>query len=109
MYAIRSYYVKIESPKGGDGCRRLTLKNIVIDGDSSVFHSMNRNKESYAANLKDEEDIRRVKKLIEKADVMISNFRPGIMEKLGLDYEKVKTINPKIVYARITGYGNEVV
>ncbi len=99
--------IKIESPKGGDGCRRLTLKNIVIDGDSSVFHSMNRNKESYAANLKDEEDIRRVKKLIEKADVMISNFRPGIMEKLGLDYEKVKAINPKIVYARITGYGNE--
>lgn len=98
--------IKIESPRG-DGSRKLTLKNIVIDGDSSVFHSMNRGKESYTANLKEPDDLTKVKKLIEIADVMICNFRPGIMEKLGLDYETVKAINPKMVYASITGYGNE--
>lgn len=99
--------IKIESPKGGDGSRRLTLKNILIDGDSSVFHSMNRSKESYTANLKDEHDKKKIIKLIENADVMICNFRPGIMEKLGLDYESVKAINKEIVYATITGYGSE--
>lgn len=99
--------IKIESPKGGDGSRRLTLKNILIDGDSSVFHSMNRNKESYIANLKDENDLNKVKKLIEKADIMICNFRPGIMEKLHLGYEQVKQLNPKMIYAAITGYGSE--
>ncbi len=97
--------IKVESPKGGDNSRRLTLCNLVIDGDSTVFHSMNRNKESYAANLKDAVDLERVKKLIEKADVMLHNFRPGVMERLGLDYATVKAINPRIVYASITGYG----
>lgn len=96
--------IKIEGPRG-DGSRKLTLKNIVIDGDSSVFHSMNRGKESYTANLKDPEDMAKVKKLIAKSDVMISNFRPGIMERLGLDYETVKAINGGMVYASITGYG----
>lgn len=99
--------IKIESPRGGDGSRRLTLKNIVIDGDSSVFHSMNRNKESYCADLKEEKDLVCVKKLIEQADVMVSNFRPGVMAKFGLDYENVKDINPKIVYASITGFGSD--
>ncbi len=99
--------IKIENIKGGDGCRRLTLKNIVIDGDSSVFHSMNRNKESYAANLKDPAELERVKQIIKKADVMICNFRPGIMAKLGLSYEEVKAINPGIIYTDITGYGSD--
>jgi len=99
--------IKVENKKGGDGSRRLTLKNIIIDGDSSVFHSMNRGKESYAANLKDPEDFEKVNKLIEKADVMICNFRPGVMEKLGLGYEEVKKINSNIIYASITGYGKD--
>ncbi len=98
--------IKIEGPRG-DGSRKLTLKNIIIDGDSSVFHSMNRGKESYTANLKDENDLIKVKKLIAKADVMISNFRPGIMERLGLGYDVVKEINPRMIYASITGYGTE--
>lgn len=99
--------IKVESPRGGDGSRRLTLKNILIDGDSSVFHSMNRNKESYTANLKDEVDLGKVRKLIQQADVMICNFRPGVMEKLGLSYEQVEALNPGIVYATITGYGSD--
>ena len=97
--------IKIESPKGGDNSRRLTLCNLIVDGDSTVFHSMNRNKESYTANLKDPEDLARVKKLIEKSDVMLHNFRPGVMDRLGLNYETVKAINPRMVYASITGYG----
>lgn len=98
--------IKIESPRG-DGSRQLTLKNIMIDGDSSVFHSMNGSKESYVANLKDPDDLSCVLKLIEEADIMINNFRPGVMEKLGLSYDKVKGINPEIIYTAISGYGSE--
>src|SRR5205823_2910937 len=78
-----------------------------LDGDSTLFHSINRNKESFAANLKDARELDHVRKLILKADVMIQNFRPGVMEKLGLDYESVRKINPRLVYASITGYGSE--
>ncbi|MDC7235622.1 MAG: CaiB/BaiF CoA-transferase family protein [Spirochaetales bacterium] len=99
--------IKIERPGSGDNSRRLILSNLLIDGDSSVFHSMNRNKESYAANLKDTDDLRKVKELIKKADVMIENFRPGIMEKIGLGYEEVKKLNPGIIYTSVTGYGAE--
>src|SRR5205823_10118697 len=78
-----------------------------LDGDSTLFHSINRNKESFAANLKDAGELERVRKLIGKADVMIQNFRPGVMNKLGLDYQSVRRINPRLVYASITGYGSE--
>ena len=93
--------IKIERAKGGDNSRRLKLCNLVIDGDSTVYHSMNRNKESYTADLRDPEDLEKVKKLIAKADVMIQNFRPGIMKKMGIDYENAKKINPGIIYASI--------
>ncbi|MDQ0874457.1 CoA:oxalate CoA-transferase [Paenibacillus sp. V4I3] len=99
--------VKIERPETGDSCRQLSLNNLLSDGDSVLFHTINRNKESYQANLKDPEDLIKIKKLIEHADVMIENFRPGTMEKLGLDYESVKLINPKIVYGSVSGYGKE--
>ncbi len=99
--------IKIERTEVGDLCRQLKLNNMEMDGDSVLFHTINRNKESYAANLKSSEDLSNVKQLIEKADVLIENFRPGVMEKLGLGYEEVKQINPKIVYGRITGYGTE--
>lgn len=99
--------IKIERKKGGDNSRRLKMCNLVIDGDSTVYHSMNRNKESYAADLRNPEDLEKVKKLISKADVMIQNFRPGIMEKIGIGYEAVKKINPRMIYASITGYGGD--
>ncbi|GAF04502.1 CaiB/BaiF CoA transferase family protein [Saccharicrinis fermentans] len=70
-----------------------------------VFHTANRNKQSYAANLKDPADLDKVKKLIAKADVMTHNFRPGVMDKIGLDYDTVAAINPKIVYGVVSGYG----
>lgn len=99
--------IKIERPDTGDLCRHLYISNLELDGDSTLFHSINRNKESYAANFKDPADMAKVRKLIEKADVMICNFRPGVMKKLGLDYELVKAINPRLVYGSVTGYGNE--
>ncbi len=99
--------IKIERPNAGDGSRQLTLSNLRIDGESTVFQSMNRNKESYAANLKDPNDIEKIRLLIKKADIIIENFRPGTMRKLGLDYETVKKLNPGIIYGSITGYGKE--
>jgi len=99
--------IKIENRKNGDGCRRLPIKDLWVDDSSLLFHTINRNKESFAADLKNADDISLIKKLIEKADVVTQNFRPGIMEKFGLGYEAVKSINPKIIYAEITGYGKK--
>ena len=97
--------IKIERPGSGEAGRRIAIKNLYIGDDSLVFHTINRNKESYTANLKDPEDIINVHKLIRHADVMTHNFRPGVMEKLGLDYQAVQEINPRIVYGEVTGYG----
>ncbi|MCM2679711.1 CaiB/BaiF CoA transferase family protein [Echinimonas agarilytica] len=97
--------IKIERPKWGDACRQLATKNLRVDNDSVLFHTINRNKESYAANLKDADDLEKVKQLISKADVITHNFRPGIMERIGLDYASVKAINPTIVYGEVSGYG----
>ena len=68
---------------------------------------MNRNKESYAADLKDSDGLKEVRELVKRADVIIQNFRPGVIERLGLGYEEVKKINPKIIYGSATGYGTE--
>jgi crotonobetainyl-CoA:carnitine CoA-transferase CaiB-like acyl-CoA transferase len=95
--------IKIEKPGTGDICRQLYVSDVMIEGESTI----NRNKQSYAADLKNADDLERVKQLIEKADVVLHNFRPGVMQRLGLDYETVKTINPTIVYAEVSGYGNE--
>ena len=99
--------IKVERPDTGDLCRHLYISNLELDGDSTLFHSINRNKESFTANFKDAADLARAKRLIEHADVMICNFRPGVMKKLGLDYESVRKINPRLVYGAVTGYGNE--
>lgn len=99
--------IKIERPNGGDAGRKLAIKNLWAGDDSLLFHTINRNKESFTADLKNPDDLIVVKKLIEKADVLTHNFRPGIMEKVGLDYASVKSINPRLVYAEISGYGKE--
>ncbi len=99
--------IKIEKPGTGDICRQLYVSDVMIEGESTIFHAINRNKESYVADLKDADDLEKIKALIAKADVMMHNFRPGVMERIGLDYEKVKEINPGIVYGEISGYGNE--
>jgi CoA:oxalate CoA-transferase len=99
--------IKIERPDGGDLCRRLYLSDTEIGGDSTLFHAINRGKESFSADFKNQADIDAVKRLVDRADVIIQNFRPGVIERLGLDYETVRTINPRIVYASITGYGSQ--
>ena len=99
--------IKIERPVDGDICRQLYVSDINIEGESTIFHAINRNKQSYAANLKNKEDLEKVKEIIKKADVLLHNFRPGVMKRLGLDYETIKKINPCIVYAEISGYGEE--
>jgi crotonobetainyl-CoA:carnitine CoA-transferase CaiB-like acyl-CoA transferase len=99
--------VKIERSGVGDLCRQLYISNLELDGDSTLFHSINRNKESFAADLKKAEDRELVRGLVRRADVIIQNFRPGVMEKLGFHYEAVSDINPRVVYGEVTGYGKE--
>lgn len=99
--------IKIEKPGTGDICRELYVSDVMIDGESSIFHAINRNKKSYTADLKSADDVSRIIALIKKADVVMHNFRPGVMERLGFDYESVKKINPSVIYASITGYGDE--
>src|SRR5438067_6672154 len=99
--------IKIEKPLTGDICRELYVSDVMIEGESTIFHAINRNKQSYVADLKVDSDVEKVKKLIAKADVVLHNFRPGVMARLGLSYTDVKKINPSIVYAEISGYGNE--
>ncbi|KRB59472.1 acyl-CoA transferase [Rhizobium sp. Root708] len=99
--------IKIERPDGGDLSRRLYLSDTEVGGDSTLFHAINRGKESLSIDLKNEKDLAFLRTLLAKADVVIQNFRPGVVERLGLDYEAVKAINPSIVYASISGYGEE--
>jgi CoA:oxalate CoA-transferase len=99
--------IKIERPGTGDLGRSLYLSDLDIHGTNTLFHAINRNKESYAANLKAPEELARVKALVAHADVVIQNFRPGVIAQYGLDYEGVKAINPRVVYASISGYGDE--
>jgi CoA:oxalate CoA-transferase len=99
--------IKIERPDGGDLSRRLYLSDTEIGGDSTIFHAINRNKESLAIDLKNADDLIVLRRLLARADVMIQNFRPGVIQRLGLDYASVERINPGLVYASISGYGEE--
>jgi CoA:oxalate CoA-transferase len=97
--------IKVERPDGGDASRSLLLADMTFDGSSALFHAINRGKESYVADLKDAADLAAVQRLIERADVLIHNFRPGIMDRLGLGWGAVRAINPRLVYAGVSGYG----
>ena len=99
--------IKIERPGSGEGGRQIAIKNLFVDGDSLVFHTINRNKQSFAADLKSPQDLAAVKRLIASADVLTHNFRPGVMEKVKLDWESVRELNPRMVYGEVTGYGQE--
>jgi crotonobetainyl-CoA:carnitine CoA-transferase CaiB-like acyl-CoA transferase len=99
--------IKVERPGTGDLCRHLYISDVDIAGDNSLFHAINRNKESITADLKDEDDRAKLIDLIASADVMVQNFRPGVIERQGFGYDDVKAINPRIVYGSISGYGEE--
>lgn len=99
--------IKIERPESGDICRAHYVANTELEGESTLFHAINRNKQSFAADLKDDSQLEEVRRLIDKADVVMHNFRPGIMERLGLDYESARSIKGDIIYGTISGYGTE--
>ncbi|HYG23443.1 MAG TPA: CoA transferase [Verrucomicrobiae bacterium] len=107
MADLGARVIKIERPGSGDLCRQLYISNLGIEGDSTLFHSINRNKQSYAADLKNPAHLAEIKSLLKKADVVLQNFRPGVMARIGLEYEDVRRINPRAVYGRVTGYGTE--
>lgn len=94
--------VKVEEPSMGDYIRYMPP---LVNG-VSIYHIMlNRNKKSVALNLKDEEGRKAFLKLAGSADVIVEGFRPGVVRRLGVDYDTVKRINPGIIYCSITGYG----
>ena len=99
--------IKVERPGTGDLCRSLVIADQKVGGDSLLFHTINRNKKSVAADLKDPADLERVKELLKSVDVLIHNFRPGVMERIGLDWDTVRAINPRLVYGVVTGYGTK--
>jgi len=95
--------IKVEAPVAGDDSRAWGPP--FVEGESAYFLSVNRNKKSISLNLKSNGAKSIINKLIEKADVLLETNRPGAMDRLGLDYESVKKINPKIIYCSISGFG----
>jgi len=95
--------IKIEKIPGGDDTRRFLPPD--INGEASAYMMMNRNKKGIAINLKETDGINIFKKMVKESDVVIENFRTGTMEKLGIGYEVLKKINPKIIFCEISGYG----
>lgn len=95
--------VKIEPPMIGDLARHMgDMRN----GMSAMYATLNRNKRSLVLDLKDAADMEIFLQLVPTADVLIENYRPGVVEKLGIDYETLKLLNPALVYASISGYGD---
>jgi len=99
--------IKIERPGLGDLCRTLYLSDTEIGGTNSLFHAINRNKESFTADLRDEADRAMLRALVARADVVLQNFRPGVIERQGFGYDDVRALNPGVVYGSISGYGED--
>ena len=97
--------IKIERPVTGEWERGLAAMGQLLGGDSPFFLAMNRNKRSLTLDLKAEEARRIIEKLVRDADVVVENFRPGVLDKLGLDYAHLREVNPRIIYASGSGYG----
>ena len=95
--------VKIERPGTGDDTR--TWGPPFADGEATYFLGVNRNKRSVALDLADERDRRAAYAIAERADVLVENFLPGTMERLGLGYDQLRAANPGLVYCSITGFG----
>ncbi len=99
--------IKIERPGLGDLCRTLYLSDTEIGGTNSLFHAINRNKESFTADLRNEDDRAMLRDLVRRADVVLQNFRPGVIERQGFGYDDAKALNPGVVYGSISGYGED--
>ena len=99
--------IKIERPGVGDLCRTLYLSDTEIGGTNTLFHAINRNKESFTADLRHDGDRGLLRDLIRRADVVMQNFRPGVIERQGFGYADCRAINPGVIYGSISGYGEE--
>lgn len=95
--------IKVEPPDGGDMTRRMGPG--MRGEDSVAFLAINRNKRSVTLDLKDPDDQARLHRLVADADVVVENFRPGVSERLGASYETLSAVNPRLVYASISGFG----
>ena len=95
--------IKIEIPETGDDSRAFPP---FVEGESAYFKNMNRNKKGITLNLKDVRGKKVLLDLIKKADVLVENYRPGTMEKLGLGWEELKKVNPRLVYGAVSGFGH---
>jgi crotonobetainyl-CoA:carnitine CoA-transferase CaiB-like acyl-CoA transferase len=94
--------IKVEKPDGDDSRRFVPP---AIEGESAAYMMMNRNKRGLALNLKDPEAVHVLHRLLEEADVVIENYRMGTMERLGLGYDDLRAINPRLIYCEISGFG----
>lgn len=97
--------IKVEAPGTGDDTRQWGPP--FINGESAYFLSINRNKKSITVNLKSVHGKEILHRLVKQSDVLVENFRPGTMEKLGIGYDKLREINPRIVYCSISGFGQD--
>jgi crotonobetainyl-CoA:carnitine CoA-transferase CaiB-like acyl-CoA transferase len=96
--------IKIEHPTRGDGTRHMG-RPMSQDGRTDYFLSLNRNKRSVGLHLKEARDLEAVRELVATCDVLVHNFRPGVMERLGLGYDDLTAIRPDLVYLAISGFG----
>jgi len=97
--------IKVERPGTGDPCRGLFISD-PVGGENTLFHAINRGKESFAADLRDAGDRAALGDLIAGADVLIANFRPGVIERQGFGPDAMRALNPRLVYGMISGYGD---
>ncbi len=97
--------IKIEMPQHGDDSRHLGAFD--AEGESIYYALINRGKRSIELDFKDEKDLQNFYKLVAESDVIVENFRPGVTQRLGIDFESLKKYNPRLVYASISGFGQE--
>lgn len=99
--------VKIEAPGGGDFSRHAPMADITKFGDAICYVTLNQNKRSLVLDLKSDAGREVLYDMVRQADVLVQNFRPRVATKLGIEYETLKAINPRLVYGSINGYGEE--
>ena len=95
--------IKVENPQGGDDARHF---DPIVDDRSAYFQSLNRGKESVALDLKDPADRAVFLEMVRRGDILVENFRPGTLERLGLGYDQLRTLNPRLIYAAVSGFGH---
>ncbi len=95
--------IKIEMPGRGDDSRKNAP---IVNGESAYFMNLNRNKRGMTLNLKSDEGKEIFREMVKKSDIVIENYRPGVMDKLGLGYEDLRKLNPAIIYGAVSGFGH---